>query len=38
MEERGFSLDRYQSLSRQIERYRRYLAAQAAAERAGHKL
>jgi len=38
MEEKGFAYDRYQSLMRQAERYRRYLAAQAAAERAGHKL
>lgn len=38
MEESGFSEDRYQSLVRQAERYRRYLAAQAAAEAAGNKI
>lgn len=34
----GFDSERYQSLLRQSERHRRYLAAQAAAELAGHKL
>ncbi|GBF91395.1 calcium uniporter mitochondrial-like [Raphidocelis subcapitata] len=38
MEERGFDFDRYQSLTREAERYRRYLAAQAAAERRGAKI
>jgi hypothetical protein len=38
MEEKGFNFDRYQSLMRRSERYRRYLAAQATAERAGHKI
>ena len=38
MHQQGFELDRYESLLRQSERLRRYLAAQAAAEAAGHKL
>ncbi|KAI8464515.1 MAG: hypothetical protein J3K34DRAFT_440211 [Monoraphidium minutum] len=38
MDERGFNLDRYQSLARQIDRNRRYLAAQAEAERVGNKI
>jgi hypothetical protein len=38
MEERGFNFDRYQSLMRQTDRYRRYLAAaqeQVLTEKAG---